>query len=795
MIYKPEIKDNRSFSIIKLYDNSFVFMLPLLVVLISLSIGYRWGIDTLLHLVNILAGFIFFEATKNVKIINEYQVCFHQVFVVVNVLISVFSFIITQEPIALYILLFVGAIAHFLLIELKTTLFYFIAYHMFLIVFALQNKGLIATELIIFSFLFSFMSLFVNNWLTQLIKNSRDTYIAEKKFRLLFEEGNNALFLLKKTKKNEYEIIDSNSNSELIFLYSKEELKNQRFKDLIVCEEKTKKEFCDKIGKIQNQERFEFEFEFLSKDKKTFFAELAILGLMINYEMHVQVLIKDLTAQKIKETERLRTELIEKTNKQLSEEIEKHKKTQKFLIENTSKLNALFESSSNLFILTMDRDLSISSFNSSFKRMMKYHLDVEVEIGNDFLKTFPIEPAAYSVLIKKFKKALRGESVELISHFTTNKGEIWIESFISPVKVGEVDVQEIAFIAHNITEKVENEKKIIESEENNRATVSAIPDMLFKIDKKGYFIDYRLNELGENLLDKFANTQDLIGKHIFDVIKHKKQGISFLYNVKKALRTGQVHTKNFMIPFIIGKTEKEMVFENRYSRVNTNEVIVITRDITDNIEFETQLINSVKENEILLKEVHHRVKNNLQVISSILNLQSSYVDDKKTLEIINESQNRIRSMSYIHESLYQTKDFSSIDFHDYITNLVQNLVHSYQMFSGKTKLNLDIARVQLGLDQAIPCGLILNELVSNSLKHAYTEAGGEIQIEIKEENNKVIIRVEDFGSGFPKGFKIEESETLGLSLVETLIDQIDGELILKTEKGIKYLIIFEKQVL
>lgn len=795
MLIAREIKDNRSFSIIKLYDNSFVFMVPLLVVLICLSIGYSFGIDKVLHLVNILAGFLFFKATRNIKIIDEHQVCFHQVFVVVAVLISIFTFIITKQTTDLYILLFVGAIAHFLLIEVKTTLSYFIAYHAFLIVFALQNKGLIATELIIFSGVFSFMSLFVNNWLTQLIQKSREVFISEKKFRLLFDEGNNAVLLLKKNKNHEFEIIDSNSNSELIFLYSKDELKNKVFKDLLLCDELKKEEFCAAIRELKNHERLEFELEFQGKNKRTFFAEFSIVGLTINLEIHIQVIIKDLTAQKINETERLRTELIEQTNKQLSEEIEKHKNTQKFLIENTSKLNALFESSSNLFMLTMDRDLNISSFNSSFKRMMKLYLDVEVEIGNDFLKTFPIEPAAYSALIKKFKRALRGESVELISHFSTSRGEIWIESFISPVKVGEEDIKEIAFIAHNITEKVENEKKIIESEENNRATVSAIPDMLFKIDKKGYFIDYRLNQVGEDLLDKFAHTQELIGKHIFDVIKHKKQGISFLYNVKKALRTGQVHTKNFMIPFIIGKTEKAMVFENRYSRVNANEVIVITRDITDNIEFETQLINSVKEKEILLKEVHHRVKNNLQVISSILNLQSSYVDDEKTLEIINESQNRIRSMSYIHESLYQTKDFSSIDFHDYITNLVQNLVHSYQIFSGKTKLNLDIARVQLGLDQAIPCGLILNELVSNSLKHAYSEAGGEIQIEIKEEKNKVIIRVEDFGSGLPKGFKIEESETLGLGLVDTLIDQIDGELILKTETGTKYLIIFEKQVL
>lgn len=180
MLIAREIKDNRSFSIIKLYDNSFVFMVPLLVVLICLSIGYSFGIDKVLHLVNILAGFLFFKATRNIKIIDEHQVCFHQVFVVVAVLISIFTFIITKQTSDLYILLFVGAIAHFLLIEVKTTLSYFIAYHAFLIVFALQNKGLIATELIIFSGVFSFMSLFVNNWLTQLIQKSREVFISEK---------------------------------------------------------------------------------------------------------------------------------------------------------------------------------------------------------------------------------------------------------------------------------------------------------------------------------------------------------------------------------------------------------------------------------------------------------------------------------------------------------------------------------------------------------------------------------------------------------------------------------------
>ena len=521
---------------------------------------------------------------------------------------------------------------------------------------------------------------------------------------------------------------------------------------------------------------------------------ISLAKVIYNGKNSILLKLMDITLQNEYNIQKIRAEIAEEANKKLSEEISKHKETQNDLVENTSKLNALFESSSNLFILTIDRDLSISSFNSSFKKMMKHHLNVDVELGNDFLNTFPIEEAAYGELIKRFKRALRGESVEIISHFPTDKGEIWVESFISPVKVAGEPVREIAFIAHNITEKVENERKVLDSEANNRATVSAIPDMLFKVNKRGFFTDFRLNEDGNTLLKDFAYTTDLLGMHISEVFKNKKQGRAFLSNIGKALRTGTVHTQNFIIPFIIGKTDKKRVYENRYSRVNATEVIVITRDVTDKVEFETRLIESVKEKEILLKEVHHRVKNNLQVISSILNLQSSYVEDDKTLEIINESQNRIRSMSYIHESLYQTKDFSSINFHDYITNLVQNLVHSYQIFSGKTNLNLDIDQVQLVLDQAIPCGLILNELVSNSLKYAYPEGiGGEIEIEIKEDDGKIKIRVEDFGKGLPKGFKIEESDSLGLGLVDTLVDQIDGELILKTENGTKYLIIFEKQ--
>ncbi len=533
-----------------------------------------------------------------------------------------------------------------------------------------------------------------------------------------------------------------------------------------------------KLGKGKNENRY----------------TINLVNIIYKGKSSVLVMLIDITLQNEYNAQKMRAEIAEETNKKLFEEVRRHRETQEDLREQTSKLNALFESSSNLFILTIDRDLNISSFNSSFKKMMKEHLGVDPVIGDDFLNTFPIEELAYGKLIKKFKLALRGESVEIISHFPTNDGEIWIESFISPVRVEGQDIKEIAFVAHNITEKVENERKVLDSEASNRATVSAIPDMLFKVNKQGFFTGFKFNDEGTKLFKEFAYTTDLFGQHVSQIFKNKQIGRSFLINIQKALKTGEIHTQNFTIPFIIGKTDKKMFYENRYSRINSQEVVVIARDVTDKVEFEARLIESVREKEILLKEVHHRVKNNLQVISSILNLQSSYVEDEKTLEIINESQNRIRSMSYIHESLYQTKDFSSINFKGYITNLVQNLVHSYQLFSGKTQLRLEVQEVQLVLDQAIPCGLILNELVSNSLKYAYPEGeGGEIFILIKETLGKVHIQVEDFGAGLPEGFKIEDSDSLGLGLVETLVDQIDGELIMKTENGTKYLIIFEKQ--
>ena len=208
---------------------------------------------------------------------------------------------------------------------------------------------------------------------------------------------------------------------------------------------------------------------------------------------------------------------------------------------------------------------------------------------------------------------------------------------------------------------------------------------------------------------------------------------------------------------------------------------------------EEQIKASLREKEILLKEIHHRVKNNLQIISSLLKLQSGYIKDEQALAMFKDSQNRIRSMALIHEKLYQSKDLSRIDFAEYIYDLTNNLLRSYTASSHTIKLTTSADDVWLDIDTAIPCGLIINELVSNSLKHAFPVQNQEhqVNVHIRPYNNKqFILTVSDNGVGFPENVDFRNTETLGLELVCTLIEQLDGTVELDSSQGTKFVITF-----
>lgn len=219
-------------------------------------------------------------------------------------------------------------------------------------------------------------------------------------------------------------------------------------------------------------------------------------------------------------------------------------------------------------------------------------------------------------------------------------------------------------------------------------------------------------------------------------------------------------------------------------------------EITERKRAEEQLKVSLEEKEVLLHEVNHRVKNNMQVLSSMLNLQENYVKDKQTLEILKDIRTRVRTMGLVHEKLYQSQDLAKINFAEYISDLTVSLFRAYNINANAVRLNFALDDdILFDIKTAIPCGLILNELVSNSLKHAFPkDKEGEVHIELtKDDDSNVTLIVSNNGVDFPEDLDFRNTESLGLQLVNILTQQLNGTIELDKSGGTAFKITFKPE--
>jgi PAS domain S-box-containing protein len=516
---------------------------------------------------------------------------------------------------------------------------------------------------------------------------------------------------------------------------------------------------------------------------ETFFIEINSASIIYNGVPAMQTIVTDITARKQLQEEKIKTQVAEQTNQILTEEINRR-------IQSEQKLKAIFESGSQLMWM-VNKELSLTAFNKNFAHAIYDTYGVYPEINIDEPKKDILSKEYHTFWDKKYYEVLTGKPVEFETRNKNKQGRtIYRKVFLYPIYNDKSKITEISGLAYDITEQKEIEQKILITQSQLSAIINNTTDIVVSIDK-----DYNVVQFNRLLFDmaKRRNGIELKeGVSIFETLDISQHGdIRNIY--KRVFTEGQnlVAVEMFTIT-----EDRKLYYETNYNPIKQNDEIVgiaiFSRDISSKIVSESELRGALKEKEVLLKEVHHRVKNNLQVISSILNLQTSYVKDKETANMLKECQNRIKTMAYIHESLYQTKDFLHINFGEYIINLVKNLFYSYDANQQKIKANFDVDTIFLNLDTSIPCGLIINELVSNAFKYAFADnSQGFITVKVKKlENNKIKMIVADNGKGIPHHIDYKNTESLGLQLVNILAEQINGTITLNKTNGTIFEIIF-----
>ncbi|MGD0282673.1 MAG: PAS domain S-box protein [Dissulfurispiraceae bacterium] len=222
--------------------------------------------------------------------------------------------------------------------------------------------------------------------------------------------------------------------------------------------------------------------------------------------------------------------------------------------------------------------------------------------------------------------------------------------------------------------------------------------------------------------------------------------------------------------------------------------LTLIEDITERKKVEHQIKQSLREKEALLREIHHRVKNNMAVVSSLLSLEARKIKDASVRSLFEESRQRVKAMALVHEKLYQTKDLSSINFEDYMKSIISEIISLYRINTNAITAEINIENIELDLDAAVPCGLIINELLTNAFKYAFPDnRRGILSINFTKTDGSYTLIIKDNGVGLPEGFDYKQASTLGLQLVDILTGQLGGTLQIKSDKGTEAIVTFKTE--
>ena len=595
---------------------------------------------------------------------------------------------------------------------------------------------------------------------------------SEEKYRTLYSSMNegSALHKLVFDDNNipiDYEIIDVNPAYEEILKIKKADIIGKKASEAYNTENAPYLDIYSKVALKRKSTQFETYFEPLNK-----YLNISVFS---PAKGTFATLFEDITNNKKSE------ESLRKNEEKYKTMVKDLKIAEKALKDSERNYRELVDNSS-VAIFKSDLRGNILFANNAMANIFHYDNLDELKKGN-ILKLYKNQEDRV-LLIQELKKEGKVTDYEIETISKTGK-------VVNALLSASLKDNVLSGMFMDITDRKNYESKLKESEMQISAIFNTVSSGIVLVDSEGIiqFANQHLNEL--------------FGFDLSELIK-----MSYLNLISSDERKDAEYS---MIKLINGETDfvhLERLYKRKDGSVFWGELtgsrilnedgllkglIGVISDISDRKKADDDLKESLKEKEVLLREIHHRVKNNMQIISSLLNLQIQFEDLDETVSVLRESQGRIKSMSMVHEKLYMSDSFTKINFKEYITSLISDIFYSYGVNKGLIDWELDIEEVNMSFDTAIPLGLIINEIVTNSVKYAFPEGiKGKIKIILELKDEKYFLTVMDDGVGIPVNIVPEKTETLGLQLINSLINQLDGNIELDRNQGTKYEITFRE---
>ena len=468
----------------------------------------------------------------------------------------------------------------------------------------------------------------------------------------------------------------------------------------------------------------------------------------------------------------------------LEKELKEKKLTEAALKESEEKYRAVMEQSiENIYIMDM-KSKRVKEANPAFRNLLGY---TQEEIKKlkiyDFIKHPKDDVNEKIVELEEKRHIFVGER-----QYVCKDGRV-VDVEVNASIINYLGKKAVCVVSRDITERKKSERVLRESESLFRSLFENNIIGIYRTTPEGRII--MANPALVKMLG-YSSFQELADRDL------EKNGFEIGYSRQDFRQEVEEKGQVIGLEAAWKKRDGSKLFIRESSRVIRDKegkplyYEGTIEDITERKKDEELIKASLREKEVLLREIHHRVKNNLQIITSLLRLQSSRVEEEAIQEMFKTAQSRIRTMALIHEKLYQSQDLSKIDLSQYIRNLSIHLLNIYRTDPERISLNIEIGDVYLDINTAIPCGLIINELVSNSLKYAFPgNRTGAIQVKLDvEKKGKHILIVADDGVGLPEDLQVASTDTLGLQLVNDLTKQIQGRLTVEMKKGTLFKIVF-----